>query len=357
MGEKDVIFPNKPSRRTAELGARYSPEFACTPFKITLGTFIESLDRGATIIGTGGCQSYCRFGYYWPVQKLILEDLGYKCRFVTFDWENPKEIFKTLRDEFNPNHSNWETLRALRITWIKNRLTDLVDKLLYTYRAVEINRGNAERVANQAYREIVNTHGMRNIQNLHRTLPQKFAREIEIDSHANPLRIVINGEIYVVLEPSLNLSVHQKLNHLGVIVDHPTTLRRFIDVGQKINPFIKMQHIRSEEIAKPYIAHRVGGEAQEAIGEAIWYRNHGWDGLIHLYPFTCMPHITSKNILPTISREYDFPVLSLVVDEQTGEAGFQTRLEAFVDLLKRKRSVKSHIKYRPFTLPGFKVPI
>ncbi|MCF2140733.1 MAG: hypothetical protein K9W44_11820 [Candidatus Lokiarchaeota archaeon] len=56
-----------------------------------------------------------------------------------------------------------------------------------------------------------------------------------------------------------------------------------------------------------------------------------------MYPFTCLPHIASKNILPQISHLYDIPVLSLVVDEQTGEAGFQTRLEAFVDLLARKR--------------------
>ena len=59
--------------------------------------------------------------------------------------------------------------------------------------------------------------------------------------------------------------------------------------------------------------------------------------MVHLYPFTCMPEIISRSILPQISKEYDMPVLSLVVDEQTGEAGFQTRLEAFIDLLYRKR--------------------
>ena len=31
------------------------------------------------------------------------------------------------------------------------------------------------------------------------------------------------------------------------------------------------------------------------------------------------------------------PILSLVLDEHTGEAGLQTRLEAFVDLLDQKR--------------------
>ena len=75
LGVKYIV-PAKPSKRTIELGARYAPEFVCTPFKLTLGTFIEMLDRGANTLGMGGCNSYCRFGYYWPVQKLILEDLG-----------------------------------------------------------------------------------------------------------------------------------------------------------------------------------------------------------------------------------------------------------------------------------------
>jgi len=66
--------------------------------------------------------------------------------------------------------------------------------------------------------------------------------------------------------------------------------------------------------------------------------------MVHLYPFTCMPEIISRSILPQISKEYDMPVLSLVVDEQTGEAGFQTRLEAFIDLLYRKRDKDREIK-------------
>ena len=51
-----------------------------------------------------------------------------------------------------------------------------------------------------------------------------------------------------------------------------------------------------------------------------------------------MPEIISRSILPQVSREHDMPVLSLVLDEHTGEAGIQTRLEAFVDLLERKRN-------------------
>jgi len=50
-----------------------------------------------------------------------------------------------------------------------------------------------------------------------------------------------------------------------------------------------------------------------------------------------MHEIVSKSILPTISKDLDFPVMSLVVDDMTGEAGYITRIEAFIDLLERRR--------------------
>ncbi|MDD4707501.1 MAG: CoA protein activase, partial [Firmicutes bacterium] len=34
------------------------------------------------------------------------------------------------------------------------------------------------------------------------------------------------------------------------------------------------------------------------------------------------------------------PVMTLVLDEMTGEAGYMTRLEAFVDLIRRKKEMK-----------------
>ncbi|NYC93625.1 putative nucleotide-binding protein (sugar kinase/HSP70/actin superfamily) [Clostridium acetobutylicum] len=66
--------------------------------------------------------------------------------------------------------------------------------------------------------------------------------------------------------------------------------------------------------------------------------NSGFDGAIQLFPMGCMPEIVSKSILPTISRDKDFPILSLIIDEMTGDAGYMTRIEAFIDLLERRKN-------------------
>jgi predicted nucleotide-binding protein (sugar kinase/HSP70/actin superfamily) len=52
----------------------------------------------------------------------------------------------------------------------------------------------------------------------------------------------------------------------------------------------------------------------------------------------CMPEIVSKSILPTVSKNENIPILSLVVDELTGEDGYITRIEAFLDLLERRKN-------------------
>ena len=337
LGRFDQIVPNKPSKKTAQLGSMYSPEFVCTPFKITLGTFIESLERGATELGSGGGNGYCRFRSYWGVQKLILEDLGYKFRFITLDYEDPIQILGAFKGVSN-NCSLLETIRAFRIAWIKNRLTDLIDKLVYKYRAIEKVHGTTERLAEELYEKVVELKGVRNIRKFQRKIPSYFEEAIEIQEDINPIKVVINGEIYVVLEPSLNLDIHRRLNNLGVIVETPTTIRKFIDIGMRANPFIKMHHKVAMKTAEHYVPYHYGGEIQENIGDAMIYSKKGYDGIIHLYPFTCMPEIITRSILPQVSREHKIPVLSLVLDEQTGEAGFQTRLEAFVDLLSRKRA-------------------
>ena len=337
LGRKDIVYPLKPSKKTKELGRRYSPEFVCTPFKITLGTFIESLERGATELAMGGTNAYCRFGYYFPVQKLILEDLGYDFRFIPIDYEHPLNILKTLKNELSDGKSYLEVLNAIQKTWLKNRLTDYVDTHIFHYRAVEKEKGLTDKVAEKVFWKIVQLDRVKDIKQFLKLIPKTFEKEVEIHTDFNPLKIGIIGEIYVVLEPSLNVDIHRRLNDLGVIVKHHNSLRRFIDIPYKLNPFRKLDHQIAQKRAKPYLEHRVGGEAQESIGDTILLKEKGWDGMIHLYPFTCMPEIISRTILPQISKEYNMPVLSLVVDEQTGEAGFQTRLEAFVDLLARNK--------------------
>jgi predicted nucleotide-binding protein (sugar kinase/HSP70/actin superfamily) len=84
----------------------------------------------------------------------------------------------------------------------------------------------------------------------------------------------------------------------------------------------------------------IGGDALECVSDVMYAKEKGKDGIIHISPFTCMPEIMSQNIFPKMREDVDIPILTLIMDEQTGKAGYLTRLEAFVDLMRRKKMRK-----------------
>lgn len=70
----------------------------------------------------------------------------------------------------------------------------------------------------------------------------------------------------------------------------------------------------------------------------------GFDGVVHIYPLTCMPEIVAQSTFNEVQKKYNIPIMTLIVDEMTGEAGYTTRLEAFIDmiLMKKKASAALH---------------
>ena len=94
--DAQFIMPPKMTRRTLEIGSRYSPDYVCAPFKSTLGSMIDALEAGAdTLVMTMGL---CRLGYYGELQEQIIRDLfgilkpnGYR-QFNTAYIEIPKKM-------------------------------------------------------------------------------------------------------------------------------------------------------------------------------------------------------------------------------------------------------------------------
>lgn len=76
----------------------------------------------------------------------------------------------------------------------------------------------------------------------------------------------------------------------------------------------------------------------EMTGTAGHYlKDNKIDGIIALNAFGCGPDSLMVERISRRAKQFSKPVLHLTVDEQTGEAGFITRLEAFVDMLFRKK--------------------
>ena len=95
-------------------------------------------------------------------------------------------------------------------------------------------------------------------------------------------------------------------------------------------------------------------EGINALGEKLYWANefemtgtaghymkdNKIDGLIALNAFGCGPDSLMIERIVRKAKQFNKPILHLTIDEQTGEAGFITRLEAFVDMLFRKKRAK-----------------
>ncbi len=342
------MVPTPPvTRKTVELGKELAPEFICYPMITTLGQIIELLEAGADLIVMVGGKGRCRLGWYAQLQELLLKRRGYDFRLVIIDspvpltrnWRNFKQAVKLIT-----NNASWrKIIRSLYLGYLKMKALDEAEKLVRRKRAYESKPGSAQRVQQKFLRRVLFADNGRDITQA----SQEFSAELAAlpEERVTPLRVRIVGEFYAVIENFANQNIEEFLASrpgLRVQVERDMTASGWFDLHVLRK---KLSVRRFQEIirtAAPYLPLSVGGHGQESIGEVILAKEEGVDGIIHLFPFTCMPEIVSQSILIPLCERLDLPLLSLVVSEQTGTAGLQTRLEAFLEVLLERAGKKIH---------------
>ncbi|MBS3918251.1 MAG: CoA protein activase [Deltaproteobacteria bacterium] len=337
------VVPPETSRKTLTLGALHSNESICLPFKIILGNFIEALQLGADTIVMVGSGPPCRLGLYDLVQKVILEDMGLRYRWLTIPprltwqaiWKNYEET-KELKKELS-----WKNILlfpyGLRMGWKKMMACEALEKLAMKVRPREVQKGETQKRLKKA---LSGVDEARTLRMLDETLQRGTAllQETEQDFSRAPLKIAIVGELYTVMDPHINRGVEQKLGELGAEVTRTSWFSTHILRSLRKNKADQTsERIRFFEASKAYLGYDVGAECNLSIGEAIVRSQDGYDGVVHLMPFACMPETTASGILTRVGKDWDIPILTLILDEQEIEGRIQTLLEAFVEMLQWKR--------------------
>lgn len=79
---------------------------------------------------------------------------------------------------------------------------------------------------------------------------------------------------------------------------------------------------------------------KQILGGAYhFFEQRNVDGIVHLACFGCGPDsLVAELVEIEAHRRKDLPFMMLTVDEHTGEAGIITRLEAFIDMIRRQRA-------------------
>jgi len=274
----NVLVPPPITERTVKLGVKHSPDMICYPFKITLGNFIEAIEQGANSLIMYDSRGKCRLRHYWILHNLILKNLGYKFRIYPLRLINLLKLIK----QFNPDLSYPSIFLELRRGWKK----------------------------------------LKEIES-----PPIFAPKEGIN-------IGIVGEIYTCLEPVLNFNIENKLKKFGVNVWNTVRISDFIESSLRTDFWEKRTY---KKRASKYLNGPLGGHGFENLYTALYLCDKRFDGIIHLLPLTCMPETTIEPILNKICADRNMSLLRLPVDETNSEVNFDTRIETFVELIKRRK--------------------
>lgn len=338
----DLLVPPYNNRKTLSLGTRNSPEAVCLPYKLVLGNYIEAIEAGAEALLMIDSPGICRLGQYSSSCRTALIDMGYNVEFINFDLYKGKlkELYSGFK-KATGNTNPFDLVRAIRLALLKVDMLDKLDHTLAYYRARELKPGSSDIRFKKGLKLIELAMSVRESKRAFKYTMDQLAT-VPIDLNKEIIHIDLTGEIYVVLDYFSNLEIEKELGRLGVHVHRKINLSDWTKsfLIPSILRFNETHGEKAERFAKTFLTRDIGGDAIESIGDTALAGYNRSDGVVHLLPFTCMPEIISQNILPNVRIDKDIPVLSLVLDEQMGKAGYITRLEAFVDLVKRKKIKK-----------------
>ena len=315
-------------------GASNSPDFICTPFKYNMGNFIDSLENGANVLIQAG--GGCRYGYYYELQEKILKDLGYDFLLINLMDEDGIDIirvykkFKILNDKLLFKDFCYYFILGFRMINILDKFENYM-RLNYS---LQYNKNDFDIIQKDMLNEMKNIKKITELISLQKKYNRKiYSVNLKKKDKMN-IKIGIVGELFTSMEPFASFNLEKELSKFDCIVKRYTTATYLLfQKGFEQKKVLKK--------SKNYIDYLLGADGAESISRTLELIENGYDGIIHIKPFGCIPEINAMPILKKISNDYDIPIMYLTFDEQTTSTGINTRIEAFYDMIKMQKENKA----------------
>ena len=349
--------------RSVELGRKFTTGKECFPCILTTGDIVKTTrkdgfdpERAAFFMAQSN--GPCRFGQYHKFHRMVLDDLGLE------------EVPMVVLDQTEEFSDHVETFGAdfYRACWELSLIVDFMQKMVREIRPYEVNDGETDAVYKQALGELEELARRGGDYNALAGEIRDRLQSIPVDrSDQRPL-IGIVGEIYVRSNEFANNFLVRRLEDCGAQVVMPpfqewlnyiAADRREVAWQEgRIWNFVKewltefgarwsesrvarnfedaIEHMPREaaisevlDRGSEYLHPAIKGEAVLSMGRAVEYAEHGFDGVVNVAPFGCMPGAIVNSLMERFRQEYGIPVLKLDYDglQQASEG---TALEAFV---------------------------
>ncbi len=349
--------------QSMEIGRRFTTGKECFPCILTTGDMLKKT-QCAEFDPTRGCffmaqaTGPCRFGQYHKFQRMVLDEVGLEqVPMVVLD---QTRNFSRHVESFGPGF--------YRTCWELLVIVDNMQKMVRETRPYELNEGETNRLYRQCLHELAEVAERKGDHFGKAAEIRRRLERIPVDrSEPRPL-IGVVGEIYVRSNVFANNFLVSRLEACGAEVALPpfqewvnyvaaerreiaredsrtlSLLKEWLsELGARriegriarifrgaIRHMPRESHISEVvRLGSPYLDPSVKGEAILSVGRSVEYAHNGFNGVVNVAPFGCMPGAVVNSLLERFRHEHGLPVLKLDFDglEQPGE---ETALEAFV---------------------------
>ena len=352
-----------PDQMSEELGKKYASSRECHPYLLTTGDMVKKVLSGAfdpdkSAFMTLNFDGSCRMSQYGLSQKLVLKRLG--MGYVP--------VFAPITSIHHDEATRMFGIKWAMGIWKGWLTTDvLLKKLLHT-RPYEVNKGESERVYEEAIEGICSGIVKGNFSEaLKKSMVAMDA--IPVRREKRPI-IGIVGEVYSCMNPWANNDLIRVLESLGVEVRYGPSTADYLVYFNEAYPGVhfarreyiaalyyylrrhwfmgwkgKIESMLGEDIyedcrapmvaeiveaAAPYIIDSIDPVVTLNLSKAEGYAVRSCSGIANLIVLNCLYGTVATAILKKVQREHNrIPLLTIIYDglKPTNE---QTRIEAFV---------------------------
>ena len=295
----DIILSDKTTTAIINEGCKYVVSDTCLPVKVFVGHVVNLIEKGCTNIFVPSLQSS-----------------SYKINNCSKIRGLPEIIRNVINDPINiidPEINKTEGI---------------------SFNDFCLNIANTFEIYDENFIKSAIKRGWETYNNFHlmakadvpfdKALQRAISGEISFETTEDikPLSVVIMAHGYNLFDERVSMNLIKKLGKLGVKAY--TSLR--VSKEEAITSIKELGEIQ-------YWANEL-----DLTGTAAYYMlNNKVDGIIALSAFGCGPDSLMVEEVQHHAKQRNMPMIHLNIDEHTGEAGFMTRIEAFVDMLIRRK--------------------
>ncbi|WP_053955769.1 acyl-CoA dehydratase activase-related protein [Inediibacterium massiliense] len=294
----EVVVSQKTNKKIVDDGVAVTVDEACLPVKVYHGHVMDLRDK---------------VDFIFVPKIMSIHEKEYIC---------PK--FCGLPEMIHTSISNLPMMIAPTIDWTKTK-----KHILKTVYEIGEYVTPDKRKIRFAFKEALKSHEIYKNKIKQGFFPMDLDKKYDEENHEDQQKILLIGHPYNIYDEYLSMNIVEKLrkNHIHVITqDHFSK--------DQINP--KMDELQKKmfwSFGRKILGAALYGMEQEDI-----------QGIIYLSSFGC----GIDSVIADISerrtrRNSQKPFILLTMDEHTGEAGIDTRIEAFVDMIKWRGENENYI--------------